>query len=136
MDLKVQTRTPAVTGTSNPGHAIWAPGGVGRNIAETLAREGYLVYAGARKQADIDELSAIDNIEGIRLDVTVQNEVLRILDDLVGTSSLHVGNEANAASVAIERRVKQTLLARQHVFSAQRHCRGIVHGIEHSAGSH
>ena len=40
MDLKVQTRTPAVTGTSNPGHAIWAPGGVGRNIAETLARLG------------------------------------------------------------------------------------------------
>ncbi|MGE4070373.1 MAG: SDR family oxidoreductase [Lysobacterales bacterium] len=52
-----------------------ATSGIGRNIAETLAREGYLVYAGARKQADIDELSAIDNIEGIRLDVTVQKDV-------------------------------------------------------------
>ena len=49
--------------------------GIGRNMAETLAREGYYVYAGARKQADIDELSAIENIEGIRLDVTDQGEI-------------------------------------------------------------
>ena len=52
-----------------------ASSGIGRNMAETLAREGYFVYAGARKQADIDELSAIENIEGIRLDVTVQDEI-------------------------------------------------------------
>ena len=49
--------------------------GIGRNMAETLAAEGYFVYAGARKQADLDALSAIDNIEGIRLDVTVQEEI-------------------------------------------------------------
>lgn len=52
-----------------------ASSGIGRNIAETLAADGYLVYAGARKQSDIDELSAIDNIEGIRLDVTDQKNV-------------------------------------------------------------
>jgi NAD(P)-dependent dehydrogenase (short-subunit alcohol dehydrogenase family) len=52
-----------------------ASSGIGRNMAETLAREGYFVYAGARKQADIDELSAMDNIEGIRLDVNVQDEI-------------------------------------------------------------
>jgi NAD(P)-dependent dehydrogenase (short-subunit alcohol dehydrogenase family) len=49
--------------------------GIGRNMAETLAAEGYFVYAGARKQADIDELSAIENIQGIRLDVTAQKEI-------------------------------------------------------------
>jgi NAD(P)-dependent dehydrogenase (short-subunit alcohol dehydrogenase family) len=49
--------------------------GIGRNIAETLAAEGYFVYAGARKRADIDALSAIENIRGIRLDVTVQEEI-------------------------------------------------------------
>jgi len=49
--------------------------GIGRNMAETLAAEGYFVYAGARKQADIDALSALDNIQGIRLDVTVQEEI-------------------------------------------------------------
>lgn len=49
--------------------------GIGRNMAETLAAEGYYVYAGARKQADIDELSAIDNITGVRLDVNVQDDI-------------------------------------------------------------
>jgi NAD(P)-dependent dehydrogenase (short-subunit alcohol dehydrogenase family) len=49
--------------------------GIGRNMAETLAAEGFFVYAGARKQADIDALSAIDNIMGVRLDVTVQEEI-------------------------------------------------------------
>jgi len=49
--------------------------GIGRNIAETLAAEGHFVYAGARKQADLDELNAIKNIQAIRLDVTVQEEI-------------------------------------------------------------
>ena len=49
--------------------------GIGRNMAETLAAEGYFIFAGARKQADIDALSAMDNIQGIRLDVTVQEEI-------------------------------------------------------------
>ena len=52
-----------------------ASSGIGRNMAETLAREGYFVYAGARKQADIDALSAMDNIMGVRLDVNVQEEI-------------------------------------------------------------
>jgi len=52
-----------------------ASSGIGRNMAETLAKEGYFIYAGARKQADIEALSAIDNIQGIRLDVTVQEEI-------------------------------------------------------------
>jgi len=55
-----------VTGTSS---------GIGRNIAERLAVEGYFVYAGARKQKDLDALNALDNIEAIRLDVTVQEEI-------------------------------------------------------------
>lgn len=29
--------------------------GIGRNITESLAENGYLVYAGARKQSDLDE---------------------------------------------------------------------------------
>ncbi|MEO1201060.1 MAG: SDR family oxidoreductase [Pseudomonadota bacterium] len=49
--------------------------GIGRYMAERLAKDGYYVYAGARKQKDIDELSAIDNIDGIRLDVTKQDEI-------------------------------------------------------------
>ncbi len=49
--------------------------GIGRNIAERLATEGYFVYAGARKDADISALSQIDNIQGIRLDVTIQADI-------------------------------------------------------------
>jgi NAD(P)-dependent dehydrogenase (short-subunit alcohol dehydrogenase family) len=52
-----------------------ASSGIGRNMAETLAANGYFVYAGARKQADIDELSEMDNIMGVRLDVNVQEDI-------------------------------------------------------------
>jgi len=57
-----------------------ASSGIGRNIAETLAAEGHYVYAGARKQADIDALSGIDNVTGIRLDVNVQSEIDEAVD--------------------------------------------------------
>ena len=49
--------------------------GIGRNIAQRLASEGYFVYAGARKEKDLLELNAIENIEAVRLDVTVQEEI-------------------------------------------------------------
>lgn len=49
--------------------------GIGRNMAETLAREGFLVYAGARKDEDLAELDAIDNVRAVRLDVTSQDDV-------------------------------------------------------------
>ncbi len=40
MDLKSRTGAAPILGTSNPGHQSWSPGGVGRNIAENLARLG------------------------------------------------------------------------------------------------
>ncbi|MDT0595112.1 SDR family NAD(P)-dependent oxidoreductase [Glaciecola petra] len=49
--------------------------GIGRHLAETLANAGYHVYAGARKDSDLAELNAIENITSIRLDVTIQSEV-------------------------------------------------------------
>ena len=49
--------------------------GIGRKITEVLAAKGYHVYAGARKPADIAELSRIPNVEGIGLDVTVQSDI-------------------------------------------------------------
>ncbi len=52
-----------------------ATSGIGLRIAERLAAEGYFVYAGARKQEDIDRLNKLDNIEAIRLDVTVQDDI-------------------------------------------------------------
>ncbi len=52
-----------------------ASSGIGRFITERLASEGFFVYAGARKQQDIDALNAIDNVQAVRLDVTVQDEI-------------------------------------------------------------
>ena len=56
--------------------------GLGRAMAERMADNGYFVYAGARKQKDLDTLNAIENIEAIRIDVTVQAEILDLLRNL------------------------------------------------------
>lgn len=49
--------------------------GIGRNLAETLARNGYHVYAGARKLEDMQSLNAIENITAVKLDVTDQAQI-------------------------------------------------------------
>ena len=49
--------------------------GIGRKITEVLAANGYFVYAGARKQKDLDDLNKIENVQSIRLDVTIQEEI-------------------------------------------------------------
>jgi NAD(P)-dependent dehydrogenase (short-subunit alcohol dehydrogenase family) len=49
--------------------------GIGRHLAETLAGDGYHVYAGARKDKDLAELDAIDNVTAVRLDVTSQEQI-------------------------------------------------------------
>ena len=54
--------------------------GIGRLTAERLAEAGYFVYAGARKQKDLDALNAIENIKAVRLDVTVQEEIDAAVD--------------------------------------------------------
>ena len=49
--------------------------GIGRHLAESLASDGHHVYAGARKDKDLAELDAIENITAVRLDVTRQDQV-------------------------------------------------------------
>lgn len=49
--------------------------GIGRKITEHLAARGHFVYAGARKQADLDALGAIKNVQAIKLDVTQQADI-------------------------------------------------------------
>lgn len=52
-----------------------ASSGIGRMTAEMLAESGYFVYAGARKKEDLEALNKIPNVQAIRLDVTVQEEI-------------------------------------------------------------
>jgi NAD(P)-dependent dehydrogenase (short-subunit alcohol dehydrogenase family) len=49
--------------------------GIGRKIAERLAADGYFVYAGARKEVDLQALGAIPNVQAVRLDVTKPEDV-------------------------------------------------------------
>jgi NAD(P)-dependent dehydrogenase (short-subunit alcohol dehydrogenase family) len=49
--------------------------GIGRHLTETLADNGYHVYAGARKDADLADLDAMENVTAVRLDVTKQDQV-------------------------------------------------------------
>jgi NAD(P)-dependent dehydrogenase (short-subunit alcohol dehydrogenase family) len=60
------TRAILITGAST---------GIGRKITEHLAAKGYLVYAGARKQADLDSLAALKNVTPLKLDVTKQQDI-------------------------------------------------------------
>lgn len=52
MDLKARSTEPLVAGTSNPGTMRMSPGGVGRNVAENLARLGTPVHLVAAVGAD------------------------------------------------------------------------------------
>ncbi|WP_395377002.1 SDR family oxidoreductase [Marinicella sp. W31] len=52
-----------------------ASSGLGLAMAEKLAAEGFFVYAGARKKKDIEALSQKKNMQGIRLDVTIQADI-------------------------------------------------------------
>ena len=88
--LRLAALAIAIVGTSNIGFAApdsegatrqkavlvtGASTGIGRKITEVLAGKGYFVYAGARKQNDLDDLNSIPNVQSIRLDVTVQEEI-------------------------------------------------------------
>ena len=52
-----------------------ASSGLGRAMAEMMASRGYFVYAGARKDKDMQELNAIKNMQAVRLDVTKQDQI-------------------------------------------------------------
>ena len=65
-------------GSGNEQKAVLVTGastGIGRKITEFLAASGYFVYAGARNQHDLDELNGIKNVQSIRMDVTIQEEI-------------------------------------------------------------
>jgi NAD(P)-dependent dehydrogenase (short-subunit alcohol dehydrogenase family) len=64
--------------------------GIGRKITEKLAAEGHFVYAGARKDADMAALNEIDNVQAVRLDVTIQSDIDAAVDTVkAGGRGLH-----------------------------------------------
>lgn len=81
--------------------------GIGRNIAERLASEGYLVFAGARKDKDLAALNAVDNIRAVRLDVTSQSDVDAAVE-VVKAEGLGLYGLINNAGVAVFGPLSQT----------------------------
>lgn len=76
--------------------------GIGRKVTEKLASQGFFVYAGARKDADIKDLSAIPNVQGIRLDVTAPAEIAAAVETVrAGGRGLYgLVNNAGVAIIA------------------------------------
>jgi NAD(P)-dependent dehydrogenase (short-subunit alcohol dehydrogenase family) len=60
------TKAVLVTGASS---------GIGRKITERLARDGYFVYAGARKDSDLQALGAMKDVQPLKLDVTNAHDI-------------------------------------------------------------
>lgn len=100
--LPVHLSAQAGAGAQRAVLVTGASSGIGRQIAETLAAQGHFVYAGARKAEDIAELSAIPNMQGVRLDVTVQGDIDAAVEAVRrGGKGLHgVVNNAGIAIVA------------------------------------
>ncbi|AIY67499.1 SDR family oxidoreductase [Pseudoalteromonas piratica] len=77
-----------------------ASSGIGRTITETLARQGHFVFAGARKQKDIDALNQLTNVQAIRLDVTIQSDIDAAVNT-VKASGKQLHGLVNNAGVAV-----------------------------------
>jgi NAD(P)-dependent dehydrogenase (short-subunit alcohol dehydrogenase family) len=87
------SRRPAVLVTG-------ASAGIGRKVAERLASEGYYVFAGARKEQDLNALDAMPNVRGVRLDVTSPSDVVAAVA-LVRGSGRPLHGIVNNAGVAV-----------------------------------
>ena len=93
----------AVSSTISTQKAVLVTGassGIGRKITERLAADGYFVYAGARKDEDLRELDAIENVDSIRLDVTKPEDIAAAVQAVRGAGrGLH--GLVNNAGVAV-----------------------------------
>lgn len=105
MDVKAWSTDPVVPATSNPGTTVVAPGGVGRNVAENLARLGTPVHLVAAVGADLlgDQLVAATAAAGVDVEhvrrgthptgtytavLDADGELLVAVSDMVATDAL------------------------------------------------
>lgn len=78
-----------------------ATSGIGLRIAERLAADGVFVYAGARKQADMDRLNQMENVQAVRLDVTDRDDIAAAVTTIqeAGRGLYGVVNNAGVANI-------------------------------------
>jgi pseudouridine kinase len=70
VDVKARTTAPLVPATSNPGTVLLTPGGVGRNVAENLARLGSRVALVSTVGSDPDGDWLLEETAAAGVDVT------------------------------------------------------------------
>ena len=87
-----------------PSKAVLVTGansGIGRKITERLAADGYVVYATARKEEDLEALNRIKNVQAMRLDVTQPASIAAAVDTInrAGRGLYGLVNNAGVATV-------------------------------------
>ncbi len=96
--------TRAAAQATQPARAILVTGatsGIGLKMTEVLSRNGFHVYAGARKPEDMERLNAMPNVTAVRLDVTVQRDIdaaVAFVDDQ-GRGLYGLANNAGIATM-------------------------------------
>jgi NAD(P)-dependent dehydrogenase (short-subunit alcohol dehydrogenase family) len=87
------------TPATEPSKAVLVTGassGIGHEITERLARDGYFVYATARKDADLSALGTIRNVQPVRLDVTQPADIAAAVELITKAGRGHYGLVNNA----------------------------------------
>ena len=105
--LNVSPEASAEEGAQRAVLVTGASSGIGRNIAEKLAANGHFVYAGARKEKDLAELDALENIKAVRLDVTMQGDIDAAVE-LVRREGRGLYGVVNNAGVGYSNRFDET----------------------------
>jgi NAD(P)-dependent dehydrogenase (short-subunit alcohol dehydrogenase family) len=73
--LMMASLVPAEEVELKPVLITGASSGIGLRVTEVLSKNGYWVYAGARKEEDLKRLNEMENVESVRLDVTIQSDI-------------------------------------------------------------
>jgi NAD(P)-dependent dehydrogenase (short-subunit alcohol dehydrogenase family) len=95
--------SPLLGQGAGEGRAVLVTGassGIGLSMTEVLADHGFFVYAGARKAEDLARLDAMENVKGVRLDVTVQSEIDAAVD-IIRAEGRGLYGLVNNAGVAV-----------------------------------
>ena len=104
----IQQGTALAANTQKAVLVTGASSGSGHIIAKTLANKGYYVFAGARKQKDLDALNAIENVHALKLDVTIQSQIDAAVTEVTKTGFGLYG-VVNNAGVAINSPLIETV---------------------------
>ncbi len=98
LTIALVASTPALSDGHKYILVTGASTGIGRNLTETLAENGYHVYAGARKDEDLAELNEIENVTAVRLDVTKQDQIDAVVE-MIGDTDTGLYGLVNNAGV-------------------------------------